>query len=204
MPARDGAGVPGGAGIALRLSEQSDKNCIQRDAGHSHTPSRSLCCASRSKGCRGHGLPDGDADEGAARCDSAGDLSELGASRYEVRRWLWLLFGLSRVSQKSLAAGTLELRDRQVVHLIGTPFPDSWPANPLWISLSWTTRTFPNLKVARLAVDEDDERVWVNSHLQTANRVVDSESTEWHEWLEFTGERTRKFVGTFRAKRFVH
>jgi hypothetical protein len=125
-------------------------------------------------------------------------------AEYEVRRWLWLLFGLRRVSQKSLAAGSLQLRDRQVVHLIGTPFPDSWRANPLWISLSWTTRTFPNLKIARLAVDENDERLWVTSHLQMASRVVDSETTEWHEWLEFTGNRTRTFVGTFRAKRFVH
>ena len=125
-------------------------------------------------------------------------------AEYEVRRWLWLLFGLKRVSQKSLAAGTVQLRDRQLVHLTGTPFPDSWRANPLWISLSWTTRTFPNLKIARLAVDESDERLWVASHLEIASRVVDSETTEWHQWIEFTGNRTRTFVGTFRAKRFVH
>jgi len=124
-------------------------------------------------------------------------------AEYEVRRWLWLLFGLKRVTRKSLAAGTLQLRDRQVVHLIGTPFPDSWRANPLWISLRWTTRTFPKLKLARLGVDDDNERRWVTSHVQIATRIVDSESTEWHEWLEFTSDRTRTFVGTFRAKRIV-
>jgi hypothetical protein len=68
----------------------------------------------------------------------------------------------------------------------------------------WTTRSFPELQVARLAIDESDERSWVRSHVDVANRIVETQTTEWHEWAEFTKDRTRQLVGTFRVKRFVH
>jgi hypothetical protein len=83
---------------------------------------------------------------------------------FEARRWLWFLYGLTRVSDKRLAGGQVKVGVRNVLHLVEMEMPESWGAMRLWACLATNEDIYPKLNAELIAGDFDEGHAWVHQH----------------------------------------
>jgi hypothetical protein len=76
-----------------------------------------------------------------------GDLAEREASRW--REALRLPRQPGTFSQNARA-----------LHLVESMFPEQWRACPVWVGVTWSSRSFPRLKIELMAADEDEATEW--------------------------------------------
>ena len=94
---------------------------------------------------------------------------------FEARRWLWFLYGLTRVSDQRLAGGQVKVGVRNVLHLIEMDMPESWGAMRLWACLAMDENKYPKLDAELIAGDFDEGHAWVLRRSVTSEpRVIRS------------------------------
>ena len=83
------------------------------------------------------------------------------------------------------------------LYLVTTEFPDSWRACPVWVGISWSTKTYPRFRSELMAADEREAAVWLRRRAPKGVSVRPGVDTG------FDRRGLRASVGVFRAKRVM-
>jgi hypothetical protein len=83
------------------------------------------------------------------------------------------------------------------LHLVLGAFPDPWRACPMWIGLTWSETSYPEMKTQLLAADSGEAAAWLN---RRTPKSVQAKEPGQHVF-ERRGIGTA--VGVFRVKRVV-
>ena len=113
-----------------------------------------------------------------------GDLAEREASRW--RESLRLPRQPGTFSQNARA-----------LHLVESLFPEQWRACPVWVGVTWSSRSFPRLKIELMAADEDEATEWLRG------RVPKKVKLERAGHVEFERRGTLTSAGIYRVKRVM-
>jgi hypothetical protein len=119
---------------------------------------------------------------------------------FEARRWLWFLFGLTRVSDKRLAGGQVKVGVRSVLHLIETDMPESWGAMQLWACLATNEDMYPKLNVELIAGDFDEGHAWVLQYSRKQEAPSDSFGAEWCYEMTFHRRGVKQHAAAHRLR----
>jgi hypothetical protein len=119
---------------------------------------------------------------------------------FEARRWLWFLFGLTRVSDKRLAGGQVKVGVRSILHLIETEMPESWGAMRLWACLATNEGAYPKLNVELIAGDFDEGHAWVRQHSRKQEAPSDSFGAEWCYEMTFHRRGVKHYAAAHRIR----
>jgi hypothetical protein len=113
-----------------------------------------------------------------------GDLAEREASRW--REALRLPRQPGTFSQNARA-----------LHLVESLFPEQWRACPVWVGVTWSSRSFPRLKIELMAADEDEATEWLRG------RVPKKVELERPGHVEFELRGGLTSAGIYRIKRVM-
>jgi hypothetical protein len=119
---------------------------------------------------------------------------------FEARRWLWFLFGLTRVSDKRLAGGQVKVGVRSVLHLLEMEMPESWGAMRSWACLATNEDMYPKLTVDLIAGDFDEGHAWVLRHSRKFEAPSDSFGAEWCYEITFYRRGVKHYTAAHRIK----
>jgi hypothetical protein len=122
------------------------------------------------------------------------------SGEFEARRWLWFLYGLTRVSDKRLAGGQVKVGVRSVLHLIETEMPESWGAMPLWACLATDEDAYPKLNVELIAGDFGEGHAWVLQHSRKFEAPSDSFGAEWCYEMTFHRRGVKHYAAAHRIR----
>ena len=120
---------------------------------------------------------------------------------FEARRWLWFLFGLTRVSDKRLAGGQVKVGVRSVLHLVEMEMPESWGAMRLWACLATNEDIYPKLTVDLIAGDFDEGHAWVLQHSRKQEAPSESFGAEWCYEMTFHRRGMKHYAAAHSLRR---
>jgi hypothetical protein len=119
---------------------------------------------------------------------------------FEARRWLWFLYGLTRVSDKRLAGGQVKVGVRNVLHLIEMEMPESWGAMRLWACLATNEDMYPKLNAELIAGDFDEGHAWVLQHSRKQEAPSESFGAEWCYEMTFHRRGVKQYAAAHRVR----
>src|SRR4051794_3102124 len=119
---------------------------------------------------------------------------------FEARRWLWFLYGLTRVSEKRLAGGQVKGGVRNVLHLVEMEMPESWGAMRLWACLAMNEDTCPRVDAELIAGDFDEGHAWVLQHSRKQEAPSESFGAEWCYEMTFHRRGVKHYAAAHRIK----
>jgi hypothetical protein len=119
---------------------------------------------------------------------------------FEARRWLWFLFGLTRISDKRLAGGQVKVGVRSVLHLFEMEMPESWGAMRLWACLATNEDRYPKLDVDLIAGDFNEGKAWVLQHSRKSEAPGESFGAEWCYENTFHRRGVKHYVAAHRLR----
>ncbi len=119
---------------------------------------------------------------------------------FEARRWLWFLFGWTRVSDTRLAAGQVKVGVRHMLHLVEMEIPESWVAEPLWACMATDESTYPKLAVDLIAGDWEEAKAWVLLHSRKAEAPGESFGAEWCFEKTFHRRGTKHYAAAHKLR----
>jgi hypothetical protein len=120
---------------------------------------------------------------------------------FEARRWLWFLFGLTRISNKRLAGGQVKVGVRSVLHLVEMDVPESWGAMRLWACLATNEDMHPKLTVDLIAGDVDEGHAWVLQHSRKQEAPSESFGAEWCYEMTFHRRGVKHYAAAHVLRR---
>ena len=85
----------------------------------------------------------------------------------------------------------------RLLHLEESLFPEPWRACPVWVGVTWSSRSFPKLQVELRAADDDDATDWLGNHVPNNVTVAKPEQ------LQFQRGDVTLGVGIIRVKRVL-
>lgn len=83
------------------------------------------------------------------------------------------------------------------LHLVRSRFPDPWRACPLWAGLTWSSSSYPRMKLELMAADDGEAADWLR---RRCPRTLDVKDPGQHV---FDRREIQTAVGVFRVKRVV-
>jgi hypothetical protein len=119
---------------------------------------------------------------------------------FEARRWLWFLYGLTRVSDKRLAGGQVKVGVRNVLHLVEMEMPESWGAMRLWACLATNEDIYPKLNAELIAGDFDEGHAWVLQHSRKLEAPSESFGAEWCYEMTFQRRGVKQYAAAHRIR----
>ena len=119
---------------------------------------------------------------------------------FEARRWLWFLYGLTRVSDKRLAGGEVKVGVRNVLHLVEMEMPESWGSMRLWACLAMNEDTYPKVNVDLIAGDFDEGHAWVLQHSRKFEAPSESSGADRCYELTFHRRGVKHYAAAHRIK----
>ena len=123
------------------------------------------------------------------------------AADFEARRWLWFLYGLSRVSDKRLAGGQVKVGVRNVLHLVEMEMPESWGAMRLWACLAMNEDRYPKVDAELIAGDFEEGKAWVLQHSRKQEAPSESFGADWCYELTFHRRGVKHYAAAHALKR---
>jgi len=123
------------------------------------------------------------------------------AADFEARRWLWFLYGLTRVSDKRLAGGEVKVGVRNVLHLVEVDMPESWGRSMrLWACLAMNEDSYPKVAVDLISGDVSEGHAWVLQHARKQEAPSESFGAEWCYELTFHRRGVKHYAAAHRVK----